>query len=532
MKKYVVFICCVTAVLTVFCVFSAENNGTQTYSALWGEAGELWTPYSRLPDYSFAGYERGEAPLPELPVTHNIGDFGAVGDGVHDDTAAFQRAVAEVTSGVISIPPGRYIISDIIEIQKPNLVLRGAGKEHTTLYFPKTLTDVRPDWGATSGGWRTSNYSWSGGFIWVSGGNAGASLAEPGNATRGDSEIPVSDTTRFTPGQEIMLILHDDDAHSLVRYMYSDDPGSIRNLESGICLTQVFRVVDTAAGRIRVERPLRADIRPEWQPELIAFAPTVTRVGIEDVTFEFPAEPYRGHFKELGHNAIAMGGVAHCWIRDVHIKNAEGGVFFHGRFSRIEGVSFSATKRGDYWTIPGAGHRAFNCAAGHAIRPVVGFEHTGHHAISISGEDNVITGFDFQTCFLHDLAVSIGSAGNVFSNGRGVDMNFDHHRRGPYENLFTNIHVGRGSRVWASSGGMFLGRHCAVRGTFWNLRADNPLKPPFRGFGPWSVNVVGITTRKRSSVNPDGRWFEAIRPELLQPQNIHEAQRQRRLQRQ
>ncbi len=529
MKKYLVFISILAVLLLAFHILSVDGGGAQAYSALWGEAGDLWTPYSRLPDYSFAGYERGEAPLPYLSATHDICAFGAVGDGVHDDTAAFKSAVASVEAGVISIPPGRYVVTDIIEIGKPNLVLRGAGKEHTTLYFPKTLTDIRPDWGATTSGARTSNYSWSGGFVRVSGGNAGALLAAAGNAKRGDTEIPVPDTGRFAPGKEVLLTLHDDDVHSLVRYMYSDDPGNIRKIDEGMGLSQVFRVLEVRAGHIRVDRPLRADIRQEWRPELWEFAPTVTRVGIEDMTFAFPETPYKGHFTELGYNGIAMGGVAHCWIRNVHFKNAESGIFFHGRFSRIEGVSYSATKPGDYWTIPGAGHRAFNCAAGHAIRPVFGFEHTGHHGAAIGGEDNVFTGFEYRTCFLHDIAVSIGSVGNVISNGRGVDLNFDHHRRAPYENLFTNIHVGAGSRVWASSGGRALGRHCGARGTFWNLQADKPLRPPFRGFGPSSVNVVGVTTRRRSSTAPDGRWFEAIRPELLQPQNIHEAQLQRRL---
>ena len=120
-------------------------------SGVHGENG----PESRLPDYSFAGYERGETAIPDLPVTHNIEDFGASGDDNADDTDAVKRAVSEVSSGVIEIPAGRYIISDIIEITKPNLVLRGAGVGKTLLFFPKTLTDVRPDWGETTSGTRT-----------------------------------------------------------------------------------------------------------------------------------------------------------------------------------------------------------------------------------------------------------------------------------------------------------------------------------------------------------------------------------------
>ena len=35
-------------------------------SALWGAHGERWTPDGRLPDFSYAGYHCGEAPLPTV----------------------------------------------------------------------------------------------------------------------------------------------------------------------------------------------------------------------------------------------------------------------------------------------------------------------------------------------------------------------------------------------------------------------------------------------------------------------------------
>ncbi len=497
---------CLVALPVAWGLCGAMNSSAaQEHSALWGANGELWTPDGRLPDWSFAGYERGEAPVPARPATHNVKDFGAMGDGDHDDTEAFQRAVAEVQSGVIEIPPGRYVITDIIEIRNSDLVLRGAGKNETTLYFPRTLTDVRPNWGATTSGTRTSNYSWSGGFIWVTGDDAGESLSAPGAAKRGDTQLSVTDAASCAVGQEIMLVLHDDADHSLTQYIYADDPGDIENIGQGLTIRQVFRVIETRDDVIVVDRPLRADIRPEWQPTLRTFKPSVTRVGIEDMTFEFPDTPYEGHFTELGHNGIAMSQVAHCWIRNVHFQNAESGIFFHGRFSLIDGVSYHSTREGDR------------------------FDNRGHHGATISGEDNVFANFDFEMRFIHDLTVTSGSIGNVFSNGRGVDVNFDHHRRGPYENLFTNIDVGKGSRVWASGGGQALGKHCAARGTFWNLRANNPLKPPAAWFAPSMINIVGVTTEESGETSDDGPWFETIAPHTLHPQNIHEAQQQRRL---
>lgn len=54
----------------------------------------------------------------------NVRDFGAVGDGVTDDTAAIQVAIEK--SGCIYFPKGTYIISETLRIPS-NTVLQGAG---------------------------------------------------------------------------------------------------------------------------------------------------------------------------------------------------------------------------------------------------------------------------------------------------------------------------------------------------------------------------------------------------------------------
>src|SRR5688572_27213587 len=75
-------------------------------SQLWGQAGELWTPASRLPDFSRASYHAGQDPIPTKAVKANVKDFGALGDGIHDDSTAFQQALAAVTDGAVLVPAG------------------------------------------------------------------------------------------------------------------------------------------------------------------------------------------------------------------------------------------------------------------------------------------------------------------------------------------------------------------------------------------------------------------------------------------
>ena len=113
--------------------------------------------------------------------------------------------------------------------------------------------------------------------------------------------------------------------------------------------------------------------------------------------------------------------------------------------------------------------------------------------------------------------------------GRGADLNFDHHKDTPYENLYTDIDCGRGDRVWRCGGGASLGRQSASWETFWNIRAALPLPPPPKGWGPVSMNFVGLTTKTPSALGPKAAWFEALAPDQLQPADLHAAQLERRI---
>ena len=67
------------------------------------------------------------------------------GDGKTNDTAALLKAVAELTAagkpGVLAIEPGTYVLTAQINVSAP-IVLRGAGIDTTTLFFPQSLSEV------------------------------------------------------------------------------------------------------------------------------------------------------------------------------------------------------------------------------------------------------------------------------------------------------------------------------------------------------------------------------------------------------
>lgn len=67
----------------------------------------------------------------------SVKDYGAVGDGVTDDTAAVQAAIDDVCSsggGTLYIPAGTYLLSDTLDVTVSNISLMGAGKWDTILY--------------------------------------------------------------------------------------------------------------------------------------------------------------------------------------------------------------------------------------------------------------------------------------------------------------------------------------------------------------------------------------------------------------
>ena len=429
------------------------------------------------PDFSHAGYRGGGAAIPSPAVVANVRDFGALGDGEADDTAAFAKALATAPPGAVLVPAGRYRITGLIELNRSGTVLRGEGAERSVLWLPRTLTDVKPNWGATTSGRPTSNYSWSSGFVVI-----GPTAKTPGprrisvseTAQRGTRTIRLAAPTGLAVGDEVAVAVEDDAERTLTAHLYAGDPGPITKL-SPLRARQIARIAAIDGDNVTLDRPLRQDLRPEWKPRLHAYAPPVRECGIEDLGLAFPATPYAGHFTELGFNGIELrAGSADCWVRRVTVANGDSGIYVQGDRSTVAGITLIGDKPPAPETYAGAA-----CI--------------GHHGISVGGSDNLITGFDFRVPYIHDISVEGGHcAGNVFAAGRGVDLCFDHHKKAPHANLFTDIDCGLGGRIWMNGGGVDLGRPCGAWTVFWNLRAERRLAPPPAGFAPAGLVTAGL----------------------------------------
>lgn len=466
-------------------------------SSLWGESGEAFDPTGRLMDWSYAGYGAGERTIPEVPAVANVADFGALGDGTTDDGDAFAQAIAAAErsgGGAVEVGSGRYLLRRRLDLPT-GVVLRGAGRDETVLFFPSPLEALYPG---------ERNWSFSGGFLAATGSTrfpSRTNVVAP--ASRGTREIEVASPDSLAAGQWI-LIRQTDAGGTLMRRLHADlmDGGSDNVGDDGLRFPT--RITSIEGNRLTLERALPVDVEERWSPRVESFEPRVEEVGVETLTIEFPLTDYPGHFNEEGYNAIHFAAVANAWVRDVTILNADYGVSFtHSFFSTASGVRLATTgSRGDR-----VGHHGLN---------------NGH------GGDNLFVDFAIEARFIHDLTNEWYAHGVVFARGRGFDLCMDHHRAAPYTTLWTELDLGLGERPWQSGGRRDRGPHTAAYDTLWNLRADRPLALPDADYGP-RMTFVGFDTEQ--AIPPGAReWvLEPVAADEIEPANLWEAMRLRRL---
>jgi len=476
-------------------------------SPLWGKTGENWSPTSRIPDYAFAGYARGEKPLPDYPVRKNVRDYGAKGDGKTDDTAAFRKALAAIRSGALLVPAGRYVVTDYLDLTASGIVLRGEGPDKTTLYFPDPLSKKYPHPTQNSGGTPTQAWSWSGGFIRISGErarDAGAGVPLTADAARGTYAVTVASTAGLSAGTWVALREADPGDLSFVNYLYAGDPGNTKNFPKNHSFRYPLKIKSVTGTKVTFDEALPLDFRKAWGATLAPYSPGIRQSGIEHLRVEFPATPYGGHFREAGYNPFQLTRAADCWLRDITIANADSGPMIgDSDYCTLDGLVWISERK------PAKGNL------------------TGHHGMILGGTHNLVSNFEFRTRFVHDLTVSSGSYFNVFSRGKGVDLALDHHERAPTGNLFTDIDLGAGTRAFLCGGGSALGRNCGAYAVFWNLRSQAPQPFPKREFSPRLITVVGVKAAGKPVMKADGEWYEPTASP--QPANLYEAQLKRRL---
>ena len=490
-----------TVALTALCCFSPlperarvpAAQAQPVYSSdLWGQAGEHWSPSSRLPDFSFAGYQAGNQAIPAVPVTTNVQDFGATGDGTTDDTQAFKRAIAATENGTLFVPAGRYKITDILKIAKPNFVLRGAGEGNTVLFFARPLGAIL---GQVPYGDRA--------LLTVRGEQQGEQLATVvGPAERGQHTLQLSSTAGIAPGQMIRLRMKNPPDNSLGCSLYANQGclnAQHQQWSDGEIVDWAVEVQEVRGNTVTLVRTLRLDVRREWEPSIWQHRPSVQEVGIEQLTIEFPNAQYEGHGTWAGYYAIVLSQVFNAWIRQVTIVDADRGIeIVSGGYNTIAHVTLATNWR-------------------QAAANPTGEGTTGHYGFHLHAltQDNLVTESEIQTTFDHNMAVATFANGNVYSGILSQSGRLDHHGAAPYENLYTELVLTEDAGDLLKSGGNSEDEpNAGARSTLWNivwLRGTSPERRRFHDFP--QINIVGLdhwTTTKNDRPGMDrtlARWL-------------------------
>ena len=318
-----------------------------------------------VPDFSYAGYQNGLGELPKATGTIiEVADFGALPDDAVDDSAGIQRAIdaANAVAGpvIVRFTAGTYRVTSVLKITRSDFVLQGqgAGDRGTRLHFPRPLKhvdqsssldelrsylrqlDKRQVEPASNIDEYFSEYSWSGGFIWVQKrGTRPApyleaydpainALAQVTSGPRGGNEIVVDDPAEIAAGQiiQIQWINRDGPDGSIIKSIYGKDSrlaGSHHwTFEKRPLVRQTVRVT-----RVEGQKIILADVllhnTDASLPAQVALWDGLEQVGIEDLHLDFPHSPSFGHHLEEGYNGIYFTSAFDSWARNLKVTNAD-----------------------------------------------------------------------------------------------------------------------------------------------------------------------------------------------------------------
>lgn len=108
---------------------SANNALGQAAAAAAAAATAVATANAALASQPAGGRTVADLPTYLLDnAVFNVKDFGAIGNGVADDTAAIQAAITAAGANITYLPAGTYKLSASLTLSTANAILRGTGK--------------------------------------------------------------------------------------------------------------------------------------------------------------------------------------------------------------------------------------------------------------------------------------------------------------------------------------------------------------------------------------------------------------------
>jgi hypothetical protein len=529
------------------------NNNSQANIAK-NKASILLPDGPYIPDYSYAGYKNGEVQLPEPTGTvFNVLDYGAKPDDALDDTQAVFKALAAANNHqgpvILKFPAGRFILSDIIYIERSDFALKGEGKD-TTLYYPFPLStlptpaafkeldeylikfDKRQREKQNNVDMPFSLYAWSGGFIWTQSPNArGKAYLEEYDdfpepltvVTKGAKDslsITVEDSTEIAIGDVVKIEWYNKEGEfgSILDAMYGDRMRFAKlgshhwNYPDRALVTQMVRITAKQGNELTLSSPLVMEARAQWQPSVVPWE-HLQNVFISDLNIDFPNGIAMPHHVEAGFNAIYLMSLFDSYVNNVTINNADAGIISDD----IANVTISdVTTKG---------------------------EHDAHYTVHMGSVFNVLNEhIRVKNTAVHPLSFNTYAVKSVYKDSVVFSMaRLDQHSGANHHNLFDNItaHIqldstqdsfkvfdGGGAGYWKPS----HGRHSTMYNINVQVEGGKPGSITFNGPSDGvELNMIGVHSNREFEVDYGvDTYFEQIGQIPLVP-SLYDYQLEQRL---
>lgn len=504
---------------------SPADPSNTTSEDIWGDY--LLEPdnHAHIPNNSFAGYMRGEQPLPDVPVVTDITYHGGVGDGLTDNTTAFRDAIEaayQAGGGAVYIPAGTWLVTETIWLWRSGVVLRGAGQGQTIIRFSQPLVDIVGEINPTS----TNIWSWSGGLIWMaprdevafstsasamhkldtrdsdqgysSSSNPweywriGSQLATVTQQhERGDRTIQVNDAGNLHPGMLVLMSWDNNEDQGLweeITQHPSFQAWPDANFGTWFVPASYPRwlwPVEIAAvdgNAVTLCQPLRVSTKPEfnvtlWNQEVEN--DYIQQSGVENLTIELEGiangSPY-----DLGWNGVYLNRTYNCWVRNVEVVNGNNG--FHVSAAK-NCTLLDTTVRGDRWT-----HHPYTnrCMSADVL----------YDGITVDISEDSTGG-------THGLNTEFLSTGTVYSRATMNRGTFDTHRAMSFDLVRTGISL-RNEDNSNPGGSVKAGPYAGRRLVHWNVDVDSDRTPD--ASGTWA----GLSNTGLYVYQPDIHSFGAL----------------------
>lgn len=292
---------------------------------------------NRVPDFSTAGYQKGAVAPPHVATIIHI---GAPTGG--DDTVPIQAALDEAARrplntdgfrGAVELGTGNFRIDGTLKLSASGVVLRGAGRDLTTLVVagkPRTVVEVGGE-----GTWRRDGVVYKIADRYVPVGTNRIVLEDAGGLRVGDRVIvqrPMTQKWISTIGMDRI----EPRAHGKTQ-QWKPGPGLLFD-----------RTITAVAGRtVELDGALTNALSSDDEPVLwrYRFDGRIRNVGVERIAVRGTAFFEDQHYRTDTYrhsNFVAFDAVEDSWLREVSIVDFSVAMAFRRTSGRISATDFSA----------------------------------------------------------------------------------------------------------------------------------------------------------------------------------------------